>query len=437
MTQAEHGELARLAAYLGQERGALLSAWRAAVNADPEISAAETLARAQFIDHIPRILDAFEQQLSARGATQQAAAADEQRQGALDHGRHRWLHGYHYRETMREWGHLQLCLARTVEEFTLAHPELDPQVMSVARRMLVQLFVDCMVESAASQVQLQETEAASRLRDLEHALGRAAGARARARRPVARGRARPARQRQRRGLAATALARQSAPVAAAGAVERTTHTLTALLDDLTALARLEAGREQRNVCRFDAGEVLGEVCATLQPMAAERGLTLTVQAGALPVWGDPVKVGRIAQNLILNGLNATERGGVHVEVSPAQAGTVRGWQLCVQDTGIGISGRSSSAIVRVLRQTTRRRRRARSRAVRRSSTCRRCRRSPCACRAAPAPAGGHRAHHRQATVRAARCRHPHRQRAWLRHHLPHHVSAELPRGVARPLSGGI
>ena len=136
MTQAEHGELARLAAYLRQERGALLSAWREAVNADPEISAAETLARAQFIDHIPRILDAFEQQLSARGATQQAAAADEGRQGALDHGRHRWLHGYHYRETMREWGHLQLCLARTVEEFTLAHPELDPQVMSVARQML-------------------------------------------------------------------------------------------------------------------------------------------------------------------------------------------------------------------------------------------------------------------------------------------------------------
>jgi len=353
MTQAEHGELARLAAYLRQERGALLSAWREAVNADPEISAAETLARAQFIDHIPRILDAFEQQLSARGAIQQAAAADEGRQGALDHGRHRWLHGYHYRETMREWGHLQLCLARTVEEFTLAHPELDPQVMSVARQMLVQLFVDCMVESAASQVQLQETEAASRLRDLEHALGEL--------RVLERERADLWREAAHdlRGnvsavrLAATALARQSAPVAAAGAVERTTHTLTVLLDDLTALARLEAGREQRNVCSFDAGEVLGEVCATLQPMAAARGLTLTVQSGALPVSGDPVKVGRIAQNLILNGLNATERGGVHVEVSAAQVGTVRSWQLCVQDTGIGISGRSSSAMVRVLRDTTR------------------------------------------------------------------------------------
>lgn len=354
MTQAEHGDLQQLAAYLRQERGALLNAWRVAVDADPEISAAESLARAQFIDHIPRILDAFERQLLARGGTQQAAAAaDEQRQGALDHGRHRWLHGYHYRETMREWGHLQRCLAHKVEEFTLAHPELEVRVMSVARQMLVQLFVDCMVESAASQVQLQESEAASRLRDLEQALGEL--------RMLERERADLWREAAHdlRGnvsavrMAATALARQSAAAGAAGAVERTTHTLTALLDDLTALARLEAGREQRNVSGFDAGEVIEELCATLQPVAAERGLTLTVHAGALPVAGDPVKVRRIAQNLILNGLNATEHGGVRVEVAAAQVGTVRSWQLCVQDTGIGISGRSSPVIATVLRRATR------------------------------------------------------------------------------------
>jgi len=219
--------------------------------------------------------------------------------------------------------------------------------------MLVQLFVDCMVESAASQVQLQESEAASRLRDLEQALGEL--------RMLERERADLWREAAHdlRGnvsavrMAATALARQSAAAGAAGAVERTTHTLTALLDDLTALARLEAGREQRNVSGFDAGEVIEELCATLQPVAAERGLTLTAHAGALPVAGDPVKVRRIAQNLILNGLNATEHGGVRVEVAAAQVGTVRSWQLCVQDTGIGISGRSSPVIATVLRRATR------------------------------------------------------------------------------------
>jgi signal transduction histidine kinase len=352
MSSREHGALERLAHYLREQRTALLSAWRAAVDADPEISTAVTLARAQFIDHVPRILDAFEQQLLARAVSEVVDAAHEQRQGALDHGRHRWLHGYHYRETMREWGHLQRCLAQRVEEFTLSQPDLDAHAMSVARQMLVQLFVDCMVESAASQVQLQETEAASRLRDLEQALGEL--------RALERERADLWREAAHdlRGnvsavrLAATALARQAAPAPGADAVERTTHTLTVLLDDLTALARLEAGREQRHLAGFDAGHAIRELCTAIEPLAAARDLTLTVRAGAVPVSGDEVKVRRIAQNLILNGLKFTEHGGVRVEVTHSQVGAVRSWQLCVQDTGVGIRARSSPAIATVLRQTT-------------------------------------------------------------------------------------
>jgi len=91
-----------LANHLGRRREPLLQAWRAAVTADKQIGAAATLARSQFIDHIPRVLDAFEAQLRARAETQAAQAAQEQRQGASDHGMQRWLHGYHYRETMRE-----------------------------------------------------------------------------------------------------------------------------------------------------------------------------------------------------------------------------------------------------------------------------------------------------------------------------------------------
>ena len=353
MAQVDHRDLRRLATYLREQRGALLNAWRAAVDADPEISTAETLARAQFVDHIPRILDAFEHQLLARVASEVAEATDEQRQGALEHGRHRWLHGYHYRETMREWGHLQLCLARKVEEFTLAEPALDARTMSVARQMLVQLFIDCMVESAASQVQLQETEAASRLRDLEQALG-ALRAHERERADLWREAAHDLRGNVSAvRLAATALARQPEPPSGVDVVERTTHTLSSLLDDLTALARLEAGREQRSVSGFDAGQAIRDLCDALQPVAAERGLSLTVNAASLAVAGDPVKVRRVAQNLILNGLKFTEHGGVHVEVAASQVGTVRSWQLCVQDTGVGLSGRASPAIAKVLCEATR------------------------------------------------------------------------------------
>jgi signal transduction histidine kinase len=354
MSAPDRGSLGRLAQHLREQRAALLRAWREAVDRDPEISTADTLARTQFVDHVPRILEAFEQQLleAAKGG-ERPAASDEQRQATLDHGVHRWLHGYHYRETMREWGHLQTCLAQAVEQFTLSEPDLDPRAMSVARRMLVQLFVDCMVESAAAQVRLQQAEAASRLRDLEQAVEQL--------RLLARERADLWREAAHdlRGnvsavhLAASALAKAAAPGTGADVIARTTQTLSALLDDLTALARLEAGREVRNVASFDAGQLVRELCAELQPHAAGRGLSLTVTAGALPVAGDAIKVRRIAQNLILNGLKFTERGGVHVEATESHPGQMPGWQLSVEDTGVGISERASPAIARVLREATR------------------------------------------------------------------------------------
>jgi len=352
-TGAPRSDVARLARHLQDSRAALLLAWRRAVDQDPQISTADALARAQFIDHIPRILDAFELELVARGEEQQQQARDERRRGVLDHGINRWLHGYHYRETMREWGHLHGVLADCVEDFALVTPAPAADAMRVARQLLLQLFVDCMTEGAAAQVRLQQTEALSRLRDLEQALEQL--------RALERERASLWHEAAHdlRGnvsavqLAATAFARAPAPSAGAALVERTTRTLTALLDDLTALARLEAGREQRNIAPFDAGQVIRELCMELQPLAAERRLALSAQVVELPVFGDAIKVRRIAQNLILNALKFTERGGVQVTVAATQTADVDSWQLTVQDTGVGIGERASPAIAKLLRAATR------------------------------------------------------------------------------------
>jgi signal transduction histidine kinase len=348
-------DLVRLAEHLHRRREALLQAWHTAVESDPDITTVSTLARGQFIDHIPRILDAFEDQLRARG--QEEPAADAQvREGAAEHGVHRWLHGYNYRETMREWGHLQMCLSAEVEHFALSSAGLDPRAMSLARQLLTRLFFECMVESAAGHVRLAETEAASRLRDLEQVLSDV--------RSLEQERAELWREAAHdlRGnvsavqLAATALARSGGQVPrpmAAKAVERTARALTTLLDDLIALARLEAGREQRQIRSFDAVVTVREVCQTYESVAAERGLFLKFTAPAmLPAEGDPVKVARIVQNLLMNALKYTERGGVCVTLSAQRVGEMRSWVLSVEDTGVGIEDRSSPAIAKLLRSAT-------------------------------------------------------------------------------------
>lgn len=352
-----HPDLPALAAWLHGERAALLVAWREAVGLDPHVTTAATLGRVQFIDHIPKILDAFQAKLRARGEAEREAAAEQQREGAAEHGVHRWLHGYDSRETMREWGHLQRCLVDALERFALGPPPRDALAMGVARRLLTDLFVDCIVESAVGHATLQETEAAGRLRDLEQVLESV--------RALERDRAELWRQAAHdlRGnvgavqLAATALARSAnlpeASPAAAGRVQRSANLLARLLDDLIELARLEAGQERRNVAPFDAARLVVDLCETLQPLAAERGLFLRVAAPAsLPVAGDAIKAGRIAQNLLLNALKYTGQGGVQVTCSEVSVGEVPSWLLCVQDTGAGFGHDSVTPLARVLSDAT-------------------------------------------------------------------------------------
>ena len=67
---------------------------------------------------------------------------------------------------------------------------------------------------------------------------------------------------------------------------------------------------------------------------------------------DRAKVQRIAQNLLLNALKYTERGGVKVMWAPVAGGTISRWQLCVQDTGPGLSDGSVTPMAQALKEAT-------------------------------------------------------------------------------------
>jgi signal transduction histidine kinase len=112
---------------------------------------------------------------------------------------------------------------------------------------------------------------------------------------------------------------------------------TRLLSDLMDLARLQAGHEQRRVQRCNIAQALRELCELTAPVARERGLALDWDGPAeLIVEADTTKVGRILQNLLLNSLHYTERGGVSVNWGPADRDGGLRWWLVVADTGPGI-----------------------------------------------------------------------------------------------------
>src|SRR5579862_539286 len=107
MTRTKAEQFNALSDFLGTQRKMILQAWRNAADADPKQTTVGALTRSQFNDHIPQVLDAFEQKLRARpgGAADKAADLITKRE-EVKHGLHRWQQGYRLQELMHEWGHL-------------------------------------------------------------------------------------------------------------------------------------------------------------------------------------------------------------------------------------------------------------------------------------------------------------------------------------------
>jgi signal transduction histidine kinase len=349
--------LKQLAAHLALRRESILSAWRGAVDADAELTMASTITRAQFIDHIPAVLDAFEHRLSAQDASDQALARDEQKESAGEHGLHRWQQGYNQPDTMREWGHLHLCLLEELESYQELTARLKPAVMQRARAELVRLCSDGVCASASRYARLQQSEAATRVKELEAALDHL--------QLLDQGRAQAWREAAHdlRGRAHV-IANASAVLTRGGVPEELrprysemlnlgVQSLNMLLTDLMDQARLEAGHERRQITHFDAATRLKEFCDTARPLAAERNLFLVAKGpSTLMVEGDAEKIQRIVQNLVLNALKVTEVGGIKVTWEAGTNERRPQWALCVQDTGPGFERGSATPLERVLKRAT-------------------------------------------------------------------------------------
>jgi signal transduction histidine kinase len=352
-TQDISRQLDSLATRLEGRREAVLENWRRAIEADTRLTSISTIARAQFYDHIPGVLDAFVRALRAKGAVAQARADAGQRHSAGEHGLVRWQQGFGLFEVMLEWRHLHLCLLDEFERDCAEHVELEGAAMLFARRALAELCSDGVCESADQYVRLQQVDAAGRADDLEQALARL-NELEKARSEVWREAAHDLRGNLGVVRNATELLNlpevpESTRVKSLEILHRSVDSLHSLLGDMTSLARLEAGREVRQVQEFDAATLLQQLAEDFRPMAAQRGLFLHAEGPpSLPVRGDSAKVRRIAQNLLLNALQYTERGGVKLHWGEDIA---ERWFFSVQDSGPGLRERSAP-LAHAIRQAT-------------------------------------------------------------------------------------
>ena len=350
-------QLAALASHLHTRRDAILKAWRAMADNDPNLTTGSSLSRTQFNDHIPDILDSFARRLQAWPQEISTQVQRQEHKGMISHGLHRWQQGFRLRELTREWGYLQLCVVDEVKAYAKAHPEVEPTVIAIALESLTHLCVGGISDSIDEYWHLHQAEAAGHVRDLEQALA--------AVNEIENARSvgwHQAAHDLRGGLTVVTLAssflnEQDVPepdrVQTTALLQKSVSSLHDMLNNLIDLARLEAGHEQRTVAPFDAAVLLRDFCLTMQPMADSHGLFLKHEGpDSLPVEGDRSKVQRILQNLVLNALKYTHQGGIVVVWESRKESDTDRWTVSVQDTGPGFDAAPGSPMANQLREGT-------------------------------------------------------------------------------------
>jgi len=118
-------------------------------------------------------------------------------------------------------------------------------------------------------------------------------------------------------------------------IQESGKILTAILNDILDISKIEAGQLEIESVEFDLGQILRGAQATFTTSANEKGVSLMFQIDdAKGVYrGDPTRIRQIVYNLLSNALKFTRRGQVSVIAMRVDGGL----KLEVADTGIGMS----------------------------------------------------------------------------------------------------
>lgn len=342
-------EINALAVHLLKRREAILAAWRSRVDSEAGGSSAAKLAAREFYDHIPAVLNELHSAL-----LHAEVPGHETLNGGTGHGAHRWQQGLDLKQMAREWGHLHRTLLREAESFVASEPDFAPQSRVLAQDIIAAIIHEGVSDSVCEFHRLQKLEAEARAHDLERLLSR------HVEEGASRGESLRAASHDLRGSlsiirsAAEVLDMTDNPqerVEIVGMIRTAADDVAMMLSSLLDLARLEAGMEERHEEPFDAAELLRELCRTSRPLADGKQLKLAAHGPvSLAVRGDRLKVRRIAQNLLLNALKYTDRGGVEIrwQGEPHQR-----WGFCVTDTGPGLPAGTASQLEDELTNATR------------------------------------------------------------------------------------
>ncbi len=131
-------------------------------------------------------------------------------------------------------------------------------------------------------------------------------------------------------------------------IERNGKHLLSLINDILDISRIEAGREEVEITKFNVNALIADVVSMIEPQANQKNLPLEQipNEGNFDITSDWSKCIHILQNIVANAVKFTEKGKVIVSASQKNDHMI----ISVIDTGIGIADNNLAHIFDEFRQ---------------------------------------------------------------------------------------
>ncbi|RKG97115.1 response regulator [Corallococcus sp. CA053C] len=137
-----------------------------------------------------------------------------------------------------------------------------------------------------------------------------------------------------------------------GIIQRQTHHLARLVDDLLDVSRITRGKVELRKEPLDLVESFQQVLSILRPRVEARGLKLEVRLPRTSLWmeADATRLEQVFTNLLDNAAKYTDQGTVTVDLSQEGVDGTAQAVLRVKDTGIGIPPEKLPAVFELFAQ---------------------------------------------------------------------------------------
>jgi CheY-like chemotaxis protein len=131
-------------------------------------------------------------------------------------------------------------------------------------------------------------------------------------------------------------------------IECNGKNLLSLINDILDISRIEAGREEIEVIRFNLSILISEVIGMIHSQAQQKNIELLYKKGDTDLFiaSDRDKCRHVLQNIIANAVKFTEKGKVEISAHKSSNNIL----ITVTDTGIGISEKHLTHIFDEFRQ---------------------------------------------------------------------------------------